>query len=284
MLTAFAPAKINLFLHVLSRRADGYHTLESLVTFADVGDTLTLDPSKPLSLMLSGPFAAGCSNDEHNLVLKAARNLSMHVAGLKTGAFTLEKNLPVGAGIGGGSADAAAALRLLSELNGLELNDARVKQAALNTGADVPVCLTSQTALMRGIGEEIEQASFPALHAVLVNGGKALATRDVFEALTLQQKEKKDFSSLLRDFPNAISWLSSMSNDLEKPAEYLCPQVSTVRQALEKSGAQLIRMTGSGATVFGLYENTVQAQQAATQLRKENPRWWIKDVTLGSKL
>ena len=180
-----APAKVNLTLRVLSRRADGYHELESLVVFAGCGDRLSFTPGGELTLDMSGPRAAHAGDTADNLVLKAARGLAALVPGHRLGAFELEKNLPVAAGLGGGSADAAAALRLLARANGLALDDPRIHQAARATGADVPVCLDPRPRLMRGIGEKLSAPLvLPPLHAVLVNPGVALATKDVFAGWT----------------------------------------------------------------------------------------------------
>jgi 4-diphosphocytidyl-2-C-methyl-D-erythritol kinase len=183
-LTEFAPAKINLTLHVLGRRADGYHEIESLVAFADIGDRLTFVPGDTLELEVGGPSAEAAGEGEDNLVLKAARALAEGVDGLRTGRFVLDKQLPVAAGLGGGSSDAAAALRLLARHNNLPLNDPRLHAAARATGADVPVCLDPKARMMRGIGEILSgPIALPELPAVLVNPGVAVPTKDVFAAL-----------------------------------------------------------------------------------------------------
>ncbi|MBV8851392.1 MAG: 4-(cytidine 5'-diphospho)-2-C-methyl-D-erythritol kinase, partial [Methylobacteriaceae bacterium] len=190
MLTARAPAKINLTLHVLGRRADNYHELESLVAFAGVGDALTFQPGDTLSLTVSGPNAAGVGADADNLVLRAAHELARRVDGLRIGAFHLAKRLPVASGIGGGSSDAAAALRLLARHNDLTLTDAPVGEAARATGADVPVCLAPSARLMSGMGERLsEPLKLAPLFAVLVNPGVAVETRAVFSRLGLMPGE-----------------------------------------------------------------------------------------------
>ena len=181
-----APAKINLTLRVLGRRADGYHELESLVAFAGVGDALTFAPGGALTLAVSGPTAQAAGDNADNLVLKAARALAERIAGLTLGSFALSKRLPVAAGLGGGSADAAAALRLLARANGVALDDPRLMQAAQATGSDVPVCLDPKPRLMRGVGDVLSAPlDLPRLFAVLVNPGVAVSTRDVFAALNL---------------------------------------------------------------------------------------------------
>ena len=179
-------AKINLTLRVLGRRADGYHELESLVVFADVADSLTLVPDETLTLDVFGPFASASGKIDDNLVLKAFDALQQRVEGLKVGRFTLDKKLPVAAGIGGGSADAAAALRLIARLNGIAIGDTRLAAAALATGADVPVCLEGKARIMRGVGEKLSPPlRLPPLPAVLVNPGVPLGTKDVFGKFTL---------------------------------------------------------------------------------------------------
>src|SRR5215813_14233729 len=189
MLTDQGRAKVNLTLRVIGRRVDGYHDLESVVAFADCADRLTLDPGPELSLTTTGPLAQACGDTSDNLVLKAARLLSERVPGLKMGAFALEKVLPVAAGIGGGSADAAAALRLLAKLNGLSLDDPRLQEVALQTGADVPVCLFSRACDMTGVGEQLLPLKLPDMPCVMVNPRVPVATRDVFEALGLRNGE-----------------------------------------------------------------------------------------------
>ena len=182
-------AKVNLTLRVVGRRVDGYHDLESVVAFADCADRLTLTPGPELSLKTTGPLADACGETSDNLVLKAARLLGESVDGLKVGSFALDKVLPVAAGIGGGSADAAAALRLLARLNDLSLDDERLREVALATGADVPVCLTSQACDMTGVGETLMPLSLPKMPCVLVNPRVPVATKDVFAALGLRHGE-----------------------------------------------------------------------------------------------
>ncbi|MGL4729280.1 MAG: 4-(cytidine 5'-diphospho)-2-C-methyl-D-erythritol kinase, partial [Bosea sp. (in: a-proteobacteria)] len=189
-LTTRARAKINLSLHVLGRREDGYHELESLVAFAGMGDELTLVPGEEMSLSISGPMAAGLSLSDDNLVLRAAYGLAAAIPGLKLGAFHLVKHLPVASGIGGGSTDAAAALRLLARVNGLVADDKRLFAVAREVGADVPVCLTSRSVVMRGVGERLEPLALPRLFALLVNPGIGLSTAAVFCELGLARGER----------------------------------------------------------------------------------------------
>ena len=284
-------AKVNLTLRVIGRRVDGYHDLESVVAFADCADRLTLEPGAKLDLSMSGPLAAACGDTSDNLVLKAARLLGERVADLKVGHFTLEKVLPVAAGIGGGSADAAAALRLLAQLNGLSLDDARLHEVALLTGADVPVCLASQPCDMTGVGENLLPLSLPIIPCVMVNPRIPVATKDVFKALGLRNGELLvGASDVLQSpfWPEAGSsvedWVEALAasvNDLEEPATHIQPVIGEVIAALNATnGAWLARMSGSGATCFAIYENTVDAHRAAEQIQRDQPGWWVHAGTL----
>ena len=286
-------AKVNLTLRVVGRRVDGFHDLESVVAFADCADRLTLSPAPELSLEMTGPLAGACGATSDNLVLKAAQLLGERVPGLKAGRFTLEKVLPVAAGIGGGSADAAAALRLLAKLNGLSLDDERLRKVALETGADVPVCLASQACDMTGVGEKLMPLSPPKMPAVLVNPRVPVATRDVFEALGLRHGELRigaaDVMMQAPSWPEQggsleewVEALAAGSNDLEAPATKIQPLIGKVIAALNATnGAWLARMSGSGATCFALYENTAEAQRAANKIQLDHPAWWVHAGTLG---
>jgi 4-diphosphocytidyl-2-C-methyl-D-erythritol kinase len=286
-LTDEARAKVNLTLRVNGRRGDGFHDLESVVAFCDCADRLTLTPGPELSLTLTGPLASACGETSDNLVLKAARLLGRSVAGLKAGSFALEKILPVAAGIGGGSADAAAALRLLARLNDLGLDDERLREVALATGADVPVCLASRACDMTGVGETLMWLSPPKMPCVLVNPCIPVATKDVFEALGLRHGEllvgatdvMMQGSSWPEEGGSLEEWveaLASGSNDLEAPATKIQPVIAVVISALNATnGAWLARMSGSGATCFALYENTADAKRAADKILREHPEWWV---------
>ena len=279
-------AKVNLTLQVVGRRVDGYHDIESVVAFADCADRLTLAPGSELGLVTTGPLAQACGETADNLVLKAAQLLAKRVPDLKAGRFTLEKMLPVAAGIGGGSADAAAALRLLARLNGLAPDDARLLEVALLTGADVPVCLASRSCDMTGVGETLLPLSLPKMPCVLVNPRLAVATRDVFEKLGLRNGELlvgatdviratgwPDPGASLEDWVEA---LAASSNDLEAPALRIEPVIGEVLAALSATdGAWLARMSGSGATCFAIYENTAEAQRAAQKIQLAHPGWWV---------
>lgn len=288
-----APAKINLTLRVLGRRADGYHELESLVAFAGVGDALTFAPGGALTLAVSGPTAQAAGDNADNLVLKAARALAGRIAGLTLGGFALSKRLPVAAGLGGGSADAAAALRLLARANGVALDDPRLMQAAQATGADVPVCLDPKPRLMRGIGDVLsDPLDLPRLFAVLVNPGVAVSTRDVFAALNLASGRASGGASSPTPLvsegwggePTAfVAALARERNDLEAPAIELEPAIANVLAVLQAlPGCRLARMSGSGATCFGLFPTNAAAAAAARTLRVGYPQWWVRATVLGA--
>jgi 4-diphosphocytidyl-2-C-methyl-D-erythritol kinase len=288
-LVAFAPAKVNLTLHVLGRRPDGYHEIESLVVFADAGDRLTFAQGERLELQVRGPTAEAAGTGSDNLVLKAARALAERVEALRLGSFTLEKSLPVAAGLGGGSSDAAAALRLLAQANGLPLDDERLYAAARATGADVPVCLDPRPRMMRGIGEILSvPLALPELPAVLVNPGVAVPTRDVFAALAAPAlspaARRDDVAPAGASAAELVSALASRRNDLEAPALRLQPVIGEVLAALRASGSRLARMSGSGATCFGLFDAAAAAQAAARELTDARPGWWVRACRLGSVL
>lgn len=291
VLSERARAKVNLTLHVKGRRADGFHELESLVAFAGVGDRLTLAPGPELSLHVAGPTATAAGPMDDNLVLSAARHLARRVPGLVPGHFVLDKHLPVAAGIGGGSADAAAALRLLARANGLAPDDPRIADAARETGADVPVCLRSRSCVMRGKGERIDPAALPRMPCVLVNPGVVLPTKDVFAALGLRPGETTVAGGgegmRLENTPDGAAWCALIArgrNDLEIPALRLQPGVAAVLDALHATnGCRLARMSGSGATCFALYETARAALQAAHALRRAHPAWWVRGGALGDR-
>jgi 4-diphosphocytidyl-2-C-methyl-D-erythritol kinase len=277
-----APAKVNLTLRVLGRRADGYHDIESLVVFARVGDELTFAPGAELALTVAGPTAAASGDVSDNLVLKAARALAGLVEGLKVGSFALSKRLPVAAGLGGGSSDAAAALRLLAAANGIATGDPRLMQAARATGADVPVCLDPRSRRMSGIGDILSEPLVLApLPAVLVNPGVAVPTREVFAALNL----KPGAQSADTGPPKTTASLDEIAqgrNDLEEPAIELQPVIAKVLAVLRNLPAcRLARMSGSGATCFGLFDSAHSAEAAARTLRVGSPDWWVRATVLG---
>ena len=279
-------AKVNLTLRVVGRRVDGYHDLESVVAFADCADRLTLTPGPALALKTIGPLAGDCGDTPDNLVLKAAQLLGERVPDLKLGEFTLDKVLPVAAGIGGGSADAAAALRLLARANGLANDDPRLVEVAKLTGADVPVCLASRACVMTGVGETLLPLSLPKMPCVLANPRVPVATGEVFAALGLRSGELLvGFTDVIRAtaWPEAgasiedwVEVLAENSNDLEAPALRIAPVIGEVLSALNATnGAWLARMSGSGATCFAIYENTPEAQRAAQKIQLDHPQWWV---------
>ncbi|CAH1669636.1 4-(cytidine 5'-diphospho)-2-C-methyl-D-erythritol kinase [Chelatococcus asaccharovorans] len=287
-----APAKVNLTLHVLGRRDDGYHALESLVVFAGTGDDLTFSPGDRLDLAVSGPRAGGIGHGADNLVLKAAEALAARVPGLALGRFHLIKRLPVASGIGGGSADAAAALRLLAAHNGIARDDARLVAAARATGADVPVCLASKARMMRGAGEDLGPVlALPPLFAVLVNPGVAVETATVFRGLGLKPGDgwggepHPDLAAAACGVAQARASLQAAlaggRNDLERPAQAIAPVIDEALALLR--GAEscwLARMSGSGATVFGLFDDGRGAAAARQTIAARCPDWWVKATVL----
>ena len=282
-----APAKINLTLHVLGRRADGYHELESLVSFAGTGDALSLEPGEALGLVVNGPGADAAGEGDDNLVLRAARGLQERVPGLRTGTFRLTKRLPVAAGLGGGSSDAAAALRLLARLNGLSLDDRAIYEAARVTGADVPVCLHPRARMMRGIGERLGPAlNLPRLFAVLVNPRLPVPTAAVFKALALAAgapMRASDHPAVEGEgSPTAVlDCVRACRNDLEWPAIKVAPMIAEALATLRAVDAcRLARMSGSGATVFGLFDDCEAAASAAKAVLRLKPGWWVKATSL----
>jgi len=282
-----APAKVNLTLRVLGRRADGYHELESLVAFAEAGDRLSFAPGAELALTVHGPSAAQAGEGADNLVLKAAQALAARVAGISLGAFDLDKRLPVAAGLGGGSADAAAALRLLARANNIPGDDGRLYDAARVTGADVPVCLDPRPRLMRGIGEILSAPlKLPALPVVLANPGVALPTKSVFagwkragpQALTLDVAAVAKISSR----EEYLQLLATQANDLESAAIAVEPVIAEMLGALRAlSGCRLARMSGSGATCFALFSSAAAGIEAAKVLSGKYPQWWVRPSALG---
>lgn len=268
-----ARAKLNLALHVTGRRADGYHLLDSLVAFADLGDGIRVEPAPDLRLTIDGPMAAGLSAAEDNLVLRAARLMG---AG-RGAAIRLTKRLPVASGIGGGSADAAATLSALAELWGVPLPD---PEAVLSLGADVPVCLGGLPARMQGIGEVVTPLATPLPPAALVlaNPGVAVSTPEIFRRLTRRDNAPLP-ASLPRcaDLGQLADFLSAQRNDLQPPAEALAPEIGTVIAALAtQPGARIARMSGSGATCFALFDTRAEADAAAAWLRQAQPGWWVQ--------
>jgi 4-diphosphocytidyl-2-C-methyl-D-erythritol kinase len=278
-----APAKVNLTLRITGRRRDGYHEIDSLVAFAGPGDVLKFMPGSAPTLAVTGPTAGATGRSADNLVLKAALALAARVEGLRLGHFTLSKRLPVAAGLGGGSADAGAALRILARVNGLALGDARLFEAARATGADVPVCLDPRPRRMRGIGDVLsEPLQLPSLPAILINPGVPLATKHVFAALNPASFAARSVQS----DSSAASLLDEIineANDLEAPAIKLAPVIADVLRALRsQAGCRLARMSGSGATCFGLFASMAAANAASRKLRAGHAGWWVRATTIGA--
>ncbi|WP_417209207.1 4-(cytidine 5'-diphospho)-2-C-methyl-D-erythritol kinase [Antarctobacter sp.] len=268
---AFAPAKVNLTLHVTGQRADGYHLLDSLVMFADVGDRVTVARAERMSLTVTGPMAAGVPEDARNLCWRAAQAFGAPVA------ITLDKHLPAAAGIGGGSSDAAAVLRAMERLFGRPSG-----VDPLTLGADVPVCMLARAARMGGIGEAVTPLTMPPLRAILVNPRVEVATPSVFKALA--RRDNAPMAPLPDTGAQAgqvLDWLAQQRNDLEPPAAALRPEIGQVLGALSSlKGARLVRMSGSGATCFALFEPDTPTEAMARDLQAAIPQWWVAATVL----
>lgn len=272
----FAPAKINLTLHVTGQRGDGYHLLDSLVAFADVGDWLTLKPAPRSLIQAIGPEVANLPVNESNLARQAIRKL----AGEDSFELCITKNLPVSSGIGGGSADAAAAMRGVHYLKGLRSSPDT--QQTTELGADVPMCVGSAPCRAQGIGDQLRPVTLPRIPAVLVNPRIPVSTLEVFKALPSCD------NTPLGNIPNnpelgiLFNWLRTRRNDLEQPAIGLVPEIASVLSALRSiSGCQIARMSGSGATCFGLFHRRDSAIQASEVIKEKYPSWWVVPTILG---
>jgi 4-diphosphocytidyl-2-C-methyl-D-erythritol kinase len=280
-----AHAKLNLTLEVLGRRGDGYHALRSLVVFAELGDILSFEPEPDLSLAIEGPFAGAIEGD--NLVIAAAEAAKAFDPGISLGRFRLDKMLPVAAGLGGGSADAAAALRLLARANPGRLSVAALEDLAASLGSDVTVCLGSRPALMTGRGERVTPvAGMPPCGVLLVNPGLPLGAGAVYAALgapplSAPAKEPPAIPSFAGNFDALVAYADARANDLEPAALRLAPEIADVLAALQRlDGARLVRLSGSGPTCFALFATDVEATRAATTLAAAQPSWWIAPTRL----
>lgn len=276
------PGKLNLYLHVVGRRRDGYHLLDSLVAFTDLADTLTVAPSDTLELAVDGPFAAAAGPVPDNLVLRAARLLA-EAAGVQDGAsIRLTKTIPVAAGLGGGSSDAAAALRLLPRLWRVENGEPALAELALRLGADVPVCLYGRAAFVGGIGDRIEPAPrLPTAQIVLVNPGVRLATAEIYRGRGGEFSTADRFDQKPRDFDSLVAALGGRRNDLQEAAVARAPVVADVLARLAaEEGCHLARMSGSGATCFGLFADATGASRAASRIAADRPGWWVRATRL----
>jgi 4-diphosphocytidyl-2-C-methyl-D-erythritol kinase len=279
VLTLAAPAKLNLYLHVTGKRQDGYHLLDSLVAFIDVCDRIAIAPANELTFHADGPFAGAFAGEDPagNLVVRAARALAAVAGRDITVALSLTKNLPVASGIGGGSADAAACLRGLAQLWGIDPAGEAVMAVAAELGSDIPACVAGRACYMGGVGTELSPApALPAAGLLVVNPGIGLSTPSVYRA------RQGDFTPAMRfDTPPAdaralAALLADRRNDLTKPAIAQVPQIATVLDAIAQSeGCLLSRMSGSGATCFGLFDDIAEAARAADAIRAANPNWWV---------
>ncbi|PCJ99433.1 MAG: 4-(cytidine 5'-diphospho)-2-C-methyl-D-erythritol kinase [Zetaproteobacteria bacterium] len=284
-LTIFAPAKINLFLHITGRLSNGYHTLDSLVTFADIGDIITIEPASSFSFHIKGPFADTFKNEERsaflngeNIVIKAARSLSQIADRPLNTHITLTKNLPLSSGLGGGSSDAAATIWGLQKLWNLKHDADYIIPLMTKLGADVPVCLNCYPTIMQGIGDILRPApTMPEIPILLINPMISCSTKDIF---LHHNKQYKTNITLPKAFPTIASVeniLNALDNDLFKPALELIPEIGNVMNALTAQKHCLFsRMSGSGASCFGLFETIEHAESAAETIKRENPDWWIK--------
>lgn len=273
-----APAKINLYLHVTGKRADGYHLLDSLVVLAGIGDQITAKPSLSLSLDYTGPFAQGLPPAHSNLVYHAAERLRALFDIPVGAALTLDKCLPVASGIGGGSADAAATLRALCKLWDLDTTHPGVADLALSLGADVPVCLLGRSAIMRGIGDDIDPVDhLPSLNLILVNPGVEVSTPAVFKARASAFSPSTELPNHFGNASALHAFLQTTGNDLETPAIGLQPVIGEVLSSLRTlPGVALARMSGSGATCFGVMESSDATQAGVEALSAAHPAWWVQ--------
>ncbi len=279
-----AHAKLNLTLEVLGRRGDGYHELRSLVAFAELGDTLTFEPERDLALVIEGPFAGALEGD--NLITAAAEAAKASDPGIGLGRFRLDKTLPVAAGLGGGSADAAAALRLIARANPGALAPAALEGLAASLGSDVTACLRSRPALMSGRGEQVTPVEgLPPCGVLLVNLGLPLAAGAVYGALGAPPLPASTSGPVLPSFAGnfdaVVAYAEARANDLEPAAVKLVPEIAEVLAALERlDGARLVRLSGSGPTCFALFATEDEAQHAAATVATTRPSWWVAATRL----
>jgi 4-diphosphocytidyl-2-C-methyl-D-erythritol kinase len=284
----FAPAKINLTLHIRGRREDGFHLIESFVAFGDVGDEITVRSHDGFDLNLSGPFVRQLQNEDNNIALEAAKSFVNGFRDCLPGVqVDLVKNLPIAAGMGGGSSDAAAVIRALAYLVDVTVSRTAAGQLAIGLGADVTVCLDPQASFMSGVGNIVTPLpALPEIHAILVNPNIKMLTGAVFAALAVPGAIRRDEEGLkpehaFLDARDLVAFVGSCRNDLEAPALRMCPEISDVREALlAQDGCLLARMTGSGATCFGLFANSEQARRGAEDICKKASNWWVKPCRL----
>ncbi|TKT81104.1 4-(cytidine 5'-diphospho)-2-C-methyl-D-erythritol kinase [Aquamicrobium sp. LC103] len=281
-----APAKVNLALHVTGRRAGGYHLLDTLAVFTELGDVVTVASSDRDSFLIEGRFGDALAADGENLVLRA-REMLRGLASARSGpvAIRLRKDLPVASGIGGGSSDAAATLKALRTLWNLDISDAALAEAALHLGADLPMCLAATPLLARGIGEKLTPVDgFPRLDLVLVNPGVSVSTPEIFRAL--HSRGNPALPALPRHLSGETltGWLDRARNDLETPARKIAPVISEALDALAENGARISRMSGSGATCFGIHDDAAAAARAAEAIAARHPGWFVAATTTTREL
>jgi 4-diphosphocytidyl-2-C-methyl-D-erythritol kinase len=278
----FAPAKVNLFLHVGARRDNGYHELQSLMAFADVGDELIVEAGDGLSLVVAGPFADALQSEGDNIVLRAARALAERSGIGANAKITLIKSLPVASGLGGGSSDAAAALRGLCKLWRVDLTEADLQKIALDLGSDVPVCLKGRPCWVEGTGEKLTVVPiFPSLHVVLVNPGVGVSTAQAYGAVQTKSGTAMEHPATFSDASALTAFLKTVHNDLQEPAVTLAPAIDDVLAALRAEKSTLLaRMSGSGATCFGIYASKDDARAVVEKVASAHTDWWIKPARI----
>lgn len=289
-LQIFAPAKVNLFLHVTGKRNDGFHLLDSLITFADIGDIIDLTPSEGFTFDIQGPFAGSFSNaeksplpDSKNLLVKAARMLARHTNNAPSFSIVLHKNIPLGAGLGGGSADAAAILWGLCRYWKITPDMNTLKDMMMQLGADVPVCFESQTRFIAGAGEKLgDTVSIPELYAVLIHPAKRCDTKTIFKTYNKPFASPVDRVTGFSDQNACLAFLKTTQNMLLTSAVKHVPEIQNCLAQLEDSqGCLIARMSGSGSSCFGIYDNQEDTKAAQKTLQETNPDWWVKSTTLG---
>ena len=284
MTETFAPAKINLYLHITGRRADGYHYLDSLVAFTNIGDTLRLEPSDHFEFSIEGPMAdeLRAFDPESNLAVRAVRMLSAELNKPLTGKLTLVKNLPIASGIGGGSTDAAAALRLFAAREKMPPDAALLHSIAASLGQDIPCCLAGETCYFRDIGNVTDPGpKLPLTHIVLVNPGLSLPTPSVYKARTGTFSAPAQLSETPQTPQELATMLHERNNDLTTSAISLCPAIADILAAIAaQEDCLLVRMSGSGATCFGLFADRSSTKKAATALHQAHPDWWVAQALI----
>ena len=274
--TRLAPAKVNLALHVTGRRPDGYHLLDSIAVFADIGDRIEIEPAERLDLSVSGRFAVHAPGDPTDLAWRAASSFFEHTGLPPRAAIQVEKNIPAGAGLGGGSADAAAVLLALNEVFGTKVRAEELRAVGITLGADVPMCLAGCALRAGGIGEDISSLKgFPALPMVLVWPGRPVSTAEVFRSLVRRDNSPLSDPPPMRTPTEVASWLTACRNDLELPALAIAPEIGQALAALRATdGCLHARMSGSGSSCFGLYAEPAAALAAAKVIGRKQPDWW----------